>query len=158
MSSFPSPLICERVRTQISLLLDAEVSELDRRLVAAHLARCAECRAFEQPVRVFTEQLRATPLELPREPVIVRSRVRARQRVVRRTAELSAAATVLIAMLGVLSQLGAPGSESRNSRLQLANASLFRASSWGPEVELAQLDPAVPIRRSVNRPGLLSAV
>ena len=140
------------------MLLDAEVSELDRRLVAAHLARCAECRAFEQPVRAFTEELRATPLELPRVPVVVRSRVRTRQRALRRTAELSVAATVLIATLGVNQLAPSPSSNSRSNRLQLANTSLFKASSWGPEVELAQLDPVVPSRRSVNRPGLLSTV
>jgi predicted anti-sigma-YlaC factor YlaD len=151
-------LICERVRSQISLLLDAEVSELDRRLVAAHLARCAECRAFEQPVLAFTQELRATPLERPSAPVVVLMRVPARQRILRRTAELSVAATVLIAMLGVVTQFGASSSDGRNNRLQLANSNLFKAIAWEPEVELAQLDPAVPARHLVKRLGLLSAV
>ena len=156
MRSFPSPLICERVRTQISLLLDAEVSELDRRLVSAHLARCAECRAFEQPVRAITEQLRATPLQWPSMPVVVLRPVRTRQRVLRRTAELSAAATVLIATLGILTQFGAPSSEP-NSRLQVATANLFKPTAWQPEVELAQLDQAAP-GRPVDGPGPLSTV
>jgi predicted anti-sigma-YlaC factor YlaD len=156
MRSFPSPLICERVRTQISLLLDGEVSELDRRLVSAHLARCAECRAFEQPVRAFTEELRAAPLELPSLPVVVVRPVRTGQRVLRRTAELSAAATVLIAV-GVVTQLGAaPSSEVRNGRL--TTAGLFKPTAWQPEVELAQLDPAVRDRRPATGPAPLSAV
>jgi predicted anti-sigma-YlaC factor YlaD len=150
-------LICERVRSQISLLLDAEVSELDRRLVAAHLARCAECRAFERPVRAFTEQLRESPLELPREPFVIRLRARTRQRVLWRAAELSAAAAVLVATLGVVGDLGAPNSDDRN-RARVANASLFKAMSWEPEVELAQLNPAIAVRRSANGPGPLSAI
>lgn len=137
------------------MLLDAEVSELDRRLVAAHLARCAECRAFEQPVRAFTEELRATPFESLRQPVVL-IRSRARQRVWLRTAELGAAASVLIALLGVVSQYGAPDSEGPNTRLELATGNLFK-TSWQPELELAQIDPTVPTRPT-GWPGPLHAV
>ncbi len=155
MRASPSPLICERVRSQISLLLDAEVSELDRRLVAAHLARCAECRAFEQPVRAFTEQLRATPLEVSSLPVVL-TRIRARQRVWLRTAELSAVATVLI-VLGVVSQLGAPRVEGRSTGRQFTTASLFKTTSWQPELEMAQIDSGAPVGPT-RWPGPLPAL
>lgn len=153
MRASPSPLICERVRTQISMLLDAEVSELDRRLVAAHLTRCAECRAFEQPVRAFTEELRSTPLEPLGHPVVL-SRSRTRQRVWLRAAELGAAASVLIAFLSVVGQYGPPDSSVPTTRLATGN--LFR-TSWQPELEMAQIDPTAP-PRPTDRPGPLSAV
>ena len=154
MAVLPLPLNCERVRSQISMALDAEVSEFDRRLVAAHLARCADCRAFESPVRAFTEELRAAALEAPDEPItLIRSRPRRRAWLA--TAELSAAATVLIAF-GIASQFGASDSQGGNSRLATAN--LFTAA-WSPELELAQIDPAVTTTRAKdNRPGPLNAV
>jgi predicted anti-sigma-YlaC factor YlaD len=147
MAVSPLPLNCERVRSQISMALDAEVSEFDRRLVAAHLARCADCRAFESPVRAFTEELRAAALESPSEPIaLIRSRPRRRAWLA--TAELSAAATVLIAF-GIASQLGASDSQGGNNRLATAN--LF-TTAWSPELELAQIEPAVPTRQT-SRPG-----
>lgn len=151
----PIPLKCERVRSQISVALDAEVSELDRRLVAAHLTRCAECRAVESAVRAFTEQLRAAPLESPR-PSIVVTRGRSRRRALLRTAEYSAAATVLIAVLGVLTLLDM--SDSRGTTRLVTPANLFQ-TAWSPEQELAQLDPAVPSARTdANAPGPINAI
>src|SRR5215217_3424530 len=140
----PRPLVCDRVRGQVSTLLDVDVSELDRRLVAAHLARCADCRAFESSVRVFTQELRAAPLESPSEPMLF-SRSRARRRVWLTVVEYSAAAAVLIAMLGVVGQIGPPASKPSDDRRATAN--LFK-TSWQPELELAQIDPAVSTRRA----------
>lgn len=133
----PRPLNCERVRSQISMAFDAEVSELDRRLVRAHLARCPECHAFESSVRDFTEELRAAPLERLERPIVLAQR-RSRRRAWLTTAEVSAAATVLIG-LGVMSQLEASDPQARN---RLATATLFSAA-WQPELEMAQIDPSV---------------
>lgn len=150
----PRPLNCERVRSQISMALDAEVSELDRRLVAAHLARCPECRAFESPVREFTEELRAAPLELLERRIVV-TRGRSRRRAWLTTAEVSAAATLLIG-LGVMSQLGASDPQGTSNRLATAN--LFNAA-WQPELEMAQIDPSDPTERAnAGGPGPLHAV
>ena len=142
------PLNCERVRNQISLALDAEVSELDRRLVASHLARCAECRAAESTVRTFTEELRAAPLEVPRQSIVL-TRSRPRRRALLTRGEFSAAATVLIAFVAVASQFGAPDSRATSNRL--TTATLFQAA-WTPELEMAQIDPSEPAR-GVDRPG-----
>jgi predicted anti-sigma-YlaC factor YlaD len=148
------PVICERVRTQVSTLLDAEVSELDRRLVAAHLSRCAECREFDRSVRAFTEDLRAAPLESPSLPVVLPGS-RPRRRLSFATAEFGAAAMVLIGVLGVLSQFGtAPASHSINHGV--ANANLFN-TEWSPELELAQLETTVPIGPA-DEPGPLPAI
>jgi hypothetical protein len=151
----PLPLNCERVRSQISMALDAEVSELDRRLVAAHLARCGECRAIESAVRAFTDELRAAPLESPRQPIVV-TRHRPRRRALLRTAEYSVAATVLIAFLGVFTQLEL--SDSRRGAAPLTPANLFQ-TAWSPELELAQIDPSVSGgRANANGPGPIHAV
>jgi predicted anti-sigma-YlaC factor YlaD len=154
MKLLSRPIICERVRSQVSTLLDAEVSELDRRLVAAHLSRCAECRAFDESVRAFTEELRAAPLESPCLPLVVPGS-RPRRRLSFATAEFGAAAMVLIGVLGVLSQFGtAPDSHGTNNGVATAN--LFN-TAWSPELELAQLDSTVPTGRT-DEPGPLSAL
>lgn len=64
-------MVCERVRAQVSLQLDGELSELERRMTESHLARCPECGAFEQDVAMLTQSLRDAPLERPRDPVVV---------------------------------------------------------------------------------------
>lgn len=56
------PEVCNRTRMQASLRLDSELSELEGALMAAHLARCAACRAFADDLMTLTETLRATPL------------------------------------------------------------------------------------------------
>jgi predicted anti-sigma-YlaC factor YlaD len=109
--------------------------------VAAHLARCAECRAFEQPVRAFTEELRAAKLESPERPVYL---PRVRRRVSLVTAEYSVAATLLMAILGGAMHLGTTQSEPANVRSQTDVANLYR-TTWAPELELAQIEPHVPV-------------
>jgi predicted anti-sigma-YlaC factor YlaD len=130
-------------------MLDGELSQLEQRMVASHLARCADCRSFEESVREFTLQMRSAPLESPRVPVVVR---RAR-RAVLSTANVSVAAMLAVAVLGVVSQLGSPGAQSSTVGTRLANANLFSAG-WQPERELAQLDATA----SLERPGPTPAI
>jgi predicted anti-sigma-YlaC factor YlaD len=130
-------MVCERVRGQVSVLLDGELSQLEQRMVAAHLDRCADCRAFEATVRSFTEELRSAPIEFPRRPIVVR---RARRVAFSARQVSAAAATIAVAVLGVASQLGVSQQNVPDVDRQLAHTSLFK-SSWGPELELAQIDP-----------------
>ena len=102
MNAVRSSIVCQRIREQVSLRLDDELSQLELRMVAAHLERCAECHAFEASVREFTEELRAAPLQSPRLPIVVR---RAHRRVSLSAAQISVAATLAVAVLGVLSQV-----------------------------------------------------
>ena len=72
MTVVPRSVVCDRVRSQVSLRLDGELSQLESRMVDAHLVRCPECRAFESGAVTITELLRAAPLEPLAEPVVVR--------------------------------------------------------------------------------------
>jgi anti-sigma factor RsiW len=65
------PSRCDRTRSLLSQGLDGAISEVERRATARHIARCADCRAFEAQSRWVTEELRAAPLlELPRRVVL----------------------------------------------------------------------------------------
>lgn len=72
MTVVPRSVVCDRVRSQVSLRLDGELSQLEVRMVDAHLARCPECKAFEAGAVTITELLRAAPLEPLAEPVVIR--------------------------------------------------------------------------------------
>jgi predicted anti-sigma-YlaC factor YlaD len=135
------PMVCERVRGQVSVQLDGELSQLEQRMVAAHLERCADCAAFEASVRSFTEQLRAAPREALRRPIVVRRT----RRVSFSALQVSAAATVAVAVLGVVSQLGSPQQNVPDVDRQLVRTDLFK-TSWQPELEMAQIDPVGRVR------------
>lgn len=107
MSVVPRSIVCDRVRGQVSLRLDGELSQLESRMVDAHLARCADCREFEADVADVTTRLRAAPLELLSEPIAV-SRSR---RTWASRAQVSMVAGVAVAILGVASQLADRRSE-----------------------------------------------
>jgi anti-sigma factor RsiW len=72
MTVVPRSVVCDRVRSQISLRLDGELSQLESRMADSHLARCPECRAFELGAVAVTEQLRAAQLEPLPAPIVVR--------------------------------------------------------------------------------------
>jgi predicted anti-sigma-YlaC factor YlaD len=129
-------------------MLDGELSQLEQRMVAAHLERCADCRTFERNVREFTRKMREAPLESPRAPVVIARRAR---RAVLSAANVSVAAMLAVAVLGVAAQLG-PG-QSSSSATRFTTATLFTAG-WQPEREIAQIDA----RRPLQRPGPASAI
>ena len=59
-----SRLACDRVRSQVSLEFDDELSHLEQAMVESHLRRCAGCRAFRDDVASFTREIREAPLEV----------------------------------------------------------------------------------------------
>jgi predicted anti-sigma-YlaC factor YlaD len=89
------------VRAQIALELDREFSQLERARRAAHVARCAECRAFAVEVREFTRLLREAPPERLTRPITVR-----RPRTAAHSLRVpSVAAAMVLAMVGLMTQL-----------------------------------------------------
>jgi anti-sigma factor RsiW len=101
MSTVRPSVICDRVRSQISLELDDELSQLERAMVSAHLGRCDECRAYRDEVTAFTGALRAAPLEPMESPIVLR---RTRHGIGARLQAGAAAAVALVAV-GVASQI-----------------------------------------------------
>jgi predicted anti-sigma-YlaC factor YlaD len=91
------PLVCERVRGQISVGLDGELSQLERVMIASHLERCAACGAYEAEVRAFTHALREAPLEPMTRSVVIHRR---RRHVGARLQVAAAAAVALAALVG----------------------------------------------------------
>ncbi len=107
-------MVCERVRAQVSLELDDELSQLERRMLDAHLIRCPDCRAYAADVAAFTTELRSAPLEqIERELVFHRPR-----RVTLAHLQVGSAAALAIALLGSVLQLGFPGAERSSTLVQ----------------------------------------
>jgi len=72
MSAERKSVTCQRARAQISLDVDGVLSEFERRLVAAHLERCEDCRTYQADVAAFTDVLRGAPLEHAERRIVVR--------------------------------------------------------------------------------------
>ena len=79
-----------------SLQLDGELSELERALFDAHLARCDACAVYVREIGAATRGLRAAELERPARPITLPSRRR-----VLRPAHVSAVAATLVMALGL---------------------------------------------------------
>ena len=94
------PLVCERVRGQISVGLDGELSQLERAMIASHLERCATCREYEGEVSCFTQVIRSAPLEPMGRPITIQRR----RRDVGTRVQVAAAAAVAVAALVGASQ------------------------------------------------------
>jgi predicted anti-sigma-YlaC factor YlaD len=93
--------VCARVREQVSLELDDELSQLEQRMLTAHLERCAACATYADDVRDLTERMRSAPLHTMRRPVVVR-----RQRSITTTRlQIGVAAAFALAALGLGTQL-----------------------------------------------------
>jgi predicted anti-sigma-YlaC factor YlaD len=98
--------VCTRVREQVSLALDGQLSQFEQRMLEAHLARCSSCAVYSDEVTAFTEQLRsAPPVALQRPIVVRRTRWAAGVRL-----QAGVAAAVGLVALGLASQFA--GSES----------------------------------------------
>lgn len=109
-----SRLACDRVRSQVSLEFDDELSHLERAMVESHLRRCAGCRAFRDDVASFTREIREAPLEVwsYRMPVAPRRRAFADAL---RVASVAASIAVALGLGVSVAQLGADGSREGQS-------------------------------------------
>ena len=112
MSAVPLPVVCERVRMQVSLELDGELSMLEKRMLDAHLARCADCRAYADEVVSFTTELRSAPFERFDGNIVVRRPSRVGS--LRAQVTLASAAAVAIAVVAAALQLE-PSTSARSS-------------------------------------------
>jgi predicted anti-sigma-YlaC factor YlaD len=56
---------CERAREYVSLALDGELSELEQRLLAAHVGGCLDCADYMRSVQASTALLRRSDAVRP---------------------------------------------------------------------------------------------
>jgi predicted anti-sigma-YlaC factor YlaD len=107
MGSIDMSVNCSRVRSQVSLQLDDELSQLERRMVSVHLERCHDCRLFAEEVEEFTLALRAAPMvALDRAIAVTRPR---RLSILRMQAGV--AAVLAVVAVGLASQVTPSSSE-----------------------------------------------
>ena len=103
--------VCERVREQVSLELDGELSQLEIKMLTTHLERCAACASYADDVRDLTERIRTAPLHSMRRPVVVR-----RQRALTTMRlQIGVAAAFALAALGLGTQLAASPASQHGS-------------------------------------------
>jgi anti-sigma factor RsiW len=114
MSVAYSHMVCTRVREQVSLELDGELSQLEQRMLATHLERCPRCAAYAADVRDVTERIRNAPHAVMQRPVVVR---RHRPLTTVRL-QVGVAAAFALAALGLGTQLAA-STESQSSLSRL---------------------------------------
>src|SRR5512134_2803316 len=102
MSLHERSMICERSHMQQSLSLDGELSEIERRMLVAHMERCPDCAAYGDDVGNFTRRLREAPYVSLSRPVTIS---RARRAAAFGRLQVGVAASLAIAALGLGSQL-----------------------------------------------------
>ena len=132
MAGHPTGILCERARTWAALAPDGELSELERKLLDAHVQRCSACARFALEVAAVAAELRAAGLErLPR-PVSVP--VWRRRPVYARVRAVGAAAAVAVMALGVASR--APLAPSERDSFKVPQVTNFANKAPEREVEL----------------------
>lgn len=140
------PEVCHRTRQQVSLRLDSELSELEEALAAAHLERCAACRAFAVDLEALTETLRAAPLE---EPSVRFQLPRRRARIGVAHMGTAAAATITTAIaLGSFVSLGSAPARIAASDIQNAHDRMILKEQLMDALDTAP--PAKQVPRGVE--------
>jgi anti-sigma factor RsiW len=136
VSALERSVVCERVRVQVSLLLDGELSQFERRMLDAHLAQCPDCVAYADDVTSFTDQIRYAPMLPLERPVVVQRRSRFSVSRV----QMGVAAVVGLIAVGLGSQLA----ESE------AKGDLWQAPPVTKYTTRAQLDYEQALLRSLE--------
>ena len=141
------PADCARASEQLSLRLDSELSEFERVLLEAHLARCANCRAFGETITGLAMAIRTVPAEEPSVSFdVYRTRTRVNSFLASAFRVGSAAAAILVVAISGFVGLrgtgtGIPGVELARARavLNLHERQFRRLDNFGQA-----LGPQVP--------------
>jgi anti-sigma factor RsiW len=140
------PLVCDRVRGQISLALDGELSQLERAMLSSHVERCASCRAYQAGSAALTSLLRGAPLEAMARPVLVHRR---RRSIAGTRVQVAAVAAIAVAALVGAGQL------MQSEPIEL-NPAVFIPSGAKqvklPSPEQLEREQAILERAQVGRP------
>jgi anti-sigma factor RsiW len=106
--------VCSRVREQVSLELDGELSQLEQRMLGTHLERCPRCAAYAADVRDATERIRNAPRAIMQRPVVVRRR----QPLTTVRLQVGVAAAFALAALGLGTQLASTEPQGSLARFE----------------------------------------
>jgi anti-sigma factor RsiW len=141
MSAAHPLTVCARVREQVSLELDGELSQLEQRMLSAHLERCALCAAYASDVRDATERIRSAPHAVMQRPVVVRRR----RELTTVRLQTGVAAAFALAALGLGTQLAV------STRSETGSLARFDGRpSLSPPVRVLEQEQAI---LRVVRPG-----
>ena len=99
-------VLCDRARSWAALAPDGELSELEHKLLGAHVARCRPCEAFAADVARVADTLRREPLETLSHPLAVPGWRRRGTYVRLRT--VGAAAAVALMAIGITARAPLP--------------------------------------------------
>jgi len=151
MTSFSRGVLCERARSWAALAPDGELSELEQKLLDAHLARCGACNRFSVQVAAVATELRTAVLQpLPRPVSIPTWR---RRPVYTRVRTVGAAAAVALMALGIASR--APLSAGEQESFQLPRVVDFSGGGEAEQQALRNLrrEAIVVANAARNRPA-----
>ena len=132
MVGHPTGVLCERARTWAALAPDGELSELERKLLDAHLQRCAACGHFALEVAAVAAELRAAAPQQLSQPLVVP--IWRRRPVYARVRAVGAAAAVAVMALGIAAR--APLSSSDSESFDFPQVTNFANNAPQREVEL----------------------
>lgn len=151
------PTQCTEACQQLSLRVDSELSEFENLLLEAHLAACADCRAFGESITDFTAALRTVPAEQPTVPFQLPRRHSGVQALLASSFRpASAAAAVALVALSGLATLHATRG-STNAAVQSADRGEAQLVLELHERQLQHLDNLGKTRRLVVPHGLAAA-
>lgn len=155
MVGHPTGILCERARTWAAMAPDGELSELERKLLDAHVQRCAACAHFAVEVAAVAAELRATALQQLSRPVSVP--IWRQRPVYARFRAVGAAAAVAVMALGIASR--APLTPSERDSFELPRVTNFANKAPEREVELivrrSENDEAQRTRFRPRKPGIV---
>jgi anti-sigma factor RsiW len=106
--------VCSRVREQVSLELDGELSQLEQRMLGTHLERCPRCAAYAADVRDVTERIRNAPRAVMQRPIVVRRR----RPLTTVRLQVGVAAAFALAALGLGTQLASTEQQGSLARFE----------------------------------------
>jgi predicted anti-sigma-YlaC factor YlaD len=109
-------VLCDRARAWAALAPDGELSELEHKLLDAHLARCAQCEAFAADVTALADTLRHEQLVKLSHPLAISAWSRRRSNYGRLRAVGAAAAVALMAV-GITARAPLPSDDGDTARL-----------------------------------------
>jgi predicted anti-sigma-YlaC factor YlaD len=152
------PTQCTEACQQLSLRVDSELSEFENLLLEAHLAACADCRAFGESITDFTAALRTVPAEQPTVPFQLPGRHSGVQALLASCFRpASAAAAVALVALSGLATLHATRGSTSASGAPSASQSQVRLVLDLHERQLQHLDRLGRTRKLVIPHGLAAA-